>query len=131
VDNIDVALSEPLRIPFGETGRGFLVFSNRGSSELVLNTNGWLTARVADPISREIVGGFVGAQSLPLIQFSAMPNESVTVPVVVGTASFKRSLGYVVPLGEWMMDVAVKVDGVGERRIPLQPITIVPVASSS
>ena len=63
---------------------------------------------------------------MPLIRFSMPPGETVTVPVSVGTASFKRSLGYLVPPGEWMIDVTVKVNDVGDRRIPLQSITITP-----
>jgi hypothetical protein len=125
-DNVDVALLEPLEIISGRTGRGVLVFINRGRNEVVLNTNGWLTARVVDPLTGEVVGGFVGMQAMPLIRFSMPPGETVTVPVSVGTASFKRSLGYLVPPGEWMIDVTVKVNDVGDRRIPLQSITITP-----
>jgi hypothetical protein len=125
-EDIDVKLSEPLVVMSGQTGHGALVFLNRSPNEVVLDTNGWLTARVVDPHSGEVVGGFVGAQTMMLVRFSMAPGETVAVPVAVGTASFRARLGYLVPPGQWMIDVTLKVKDVGDRRIPLQPMTIAP-----
>jgi hypothetical protein len=125
-EGIDVSLGEPLEIVSGQIGHGTLVFMNHGPKEAVFNTNGWLTTRVVDPSSGEVVGGFVGAQAMPLVRFSAPSGGTVAVPVLVGTASFRPNLGYVLPHGKWMIDAIVKISDVGDRRIPLQSITIVP-----
>ncbi len=119
-----VTLEGDLAITRGATGRGSLRFHNLGKGTIVLNTNGYVTARILDPSSGVVVGGFVGAQTAPLKQFSIAPGDVASVLVVVGTASFRPELGYVVPSGEWDIDALVTIENEGQRRIPPLPVVI-------
>jgi hypothetical protein len=47
------------------------------------------------------------------------------VPLLVGTASFRRELGFAVPPGTSAVDAVVNVQDIGERRTPLLPIVII------
>ena len=55
------------------TLRHSLLLRNLTGTELVVATNGQVTAVVVDPVSGEVVGGFSGAQTLPLIKFRVAP----------------------------------------------------------
>jgi hypothetical protein len=122
---LDVSLPEPLAVVSGRTERFFVVFTNHGEDEVVLATNGALTARVIDPETEQVVGGFVGMQAAPLILIRVLPGDARTVPLLVGTASFKSRLGYAMPPGEWMVDAIVETQILGKRRTPLQPLQII------
>jgi len=108
----------------GGTSHGSLRFHNLGSDEVVLATNGSVTARVIDPSTEQVVGGFVGMQHAPLIHFAIRPGGTTIVPLLVGTASLKSYLGYAVPPGHWMIDALISIEGIGVRRIPPLPIFI-------
>lgn len=41
------------------------------------------------------------------------PGATVALPLVVGTASYKRALGYAEPPGEWLVEVVLRL-GEGE-----------------
>ncbi len=92
-----VELDAPIVVASGQTVRGALRVHNLSANVIVICTNGQVTAQVADPRTRVVVGGFAGMQKLPLIHFSAAPGETVVVPVLVGTASASQDLGYAVP----------------------------------
>jgi hypothetical protein len=124
-EGLDVTIANDLVVETGRTGRGFLVFTNVGSGDVVLDTNGWITGKVVDPATGEVVGGDVGMQTMPLVQYSITPGETVSIPLLVGTASFRRDLGYAIPPGEWEINAVVKVHNVGERQVPNLPIVIV------
>ena len=51
----------------GHTLRHHLTVHNLPSSELQIATNGHVTAVVVDPQTGEVMGGYSGAQALPLI----------------------------------------------------------------
>ena len=68
-----------------------------------MHTNGQLTANIADPNTGRAVGGYTGAQILPLIPFTAAPGDTVRIPLLVGTASYDPALGYAVPAGRWAL----------------------------
>lgn len=123
-DELEVTVKGELIVNSGRSSYGSLEFENHGSKEVVLATNGCVTARIVDPTSGDIVGGFVGAQTLPLVRFSIPPDGTVTVPLLVGTASFKADLGYAVPPGEWMIDAIVNIEDMGVLRIPPLPVVI-------
>jgi hypothetical protein len=125
LEGLDVSLSDNVTVASGRLAHGSLEFSNHGTDEVTLDTNGGVTARILDPSTLDVVGGFVGAQAMPLIRSPIAPGETVTVRLLVGTASFKRDLGYTVPPGEWMMDAIVKVHDRGRRRVPPLPVIIV------
>jgi hypothetical protein len=60
----------------GQTLWHGLLLRNFGDRELLVATNGQVTAEVVDPLTGEVVGGFVGAQFDPLIMFAAAPGQS-------------------------------------------------------
>lgn len=86
-------------------------------------TNGMVTARVVDPGTGEVVGGYAGAQTMPLVRFQAEPGQSVTIPLLVGTASSVPELGYAVPPGSWAIDAVLKLED-GTYRTPRFPLTV-------
>jgi hypothetical protein len=124
-EGLDVALSDDFVVESGCTGKGSLEFTNRGVNDMTLNTNGAITGRVVDPHTGEVVGGYVGAQTAPLWKFTVACGDVVSVPLLVGTASFRRELGFAVPPGTWAVDAVVNVQDIGERRTPLLPIVII------
>ena len=113
-------------VPSGGRWHGPLHMTNLGTEEVILRTNGGLTARIINPSTEEVVGGFVGAQAIPLRRFTIAPHRTMEIPLVIETASFKRHLGYVVPPGDWMIDAIVDIEGMGPRRIPPLPLVIEP-----
>lgn len=127
---LNATIEGNLVVSSGGTTGGSLRFHNLGSETIVLNTNGCVTARVLDPSTGEVIGGFVGAQTLPLVQFSIAPGASAAVPVMIGTASYRSRLGYTVPPGEWEIDALITLEGQGQRRIAPLRIVITPPSST-
>lgn|GEM_PF-1993217 len=123
-EQLNVALAGEFTVISGRGEHGALEFTNNGPNEVILDTNGGITARVVDPSNGDVVGGFVGAQSIPLYQYSIPSMATISVPVVVGTASFRRDLGYAVPPGNWAIDAIVTLHDLGERRLTPLPIVI-------
>lgn len=68
-----------------------------------MNTNGNLTAAIVDPDTGAKVGGYAGAQHMPLVVFTVEPTKTVRIPLLVGTASYDPNLGYTVPPGTWQL----------------------------
>src|SRR5271169_665198 len=126
---VRVELAGPAAVRSGHTLRHGLLLRNLTGAELVVATNGQVTAAVVDPGSGEVVGGFSGAQTLPLITFRVVPGETERIPLLIGTASFRPALGYAVPAGQWGMQADLTF-GVGpevsvRRRTPILPLTVV------
>jgi hypothetical protein len=122
--DIGVSLPEPIVVVSGHTVTGTIRVSNHEDSEVVVNTTAQLVGRVLDPGTREVVGMFSGALRLPLARFPIAPGADVDIPVLVGTASVKRELGYSVPPGEWLLDTVLELaDGRRVRSSPL-PLTV-------
>ncbi len=133
-----VELDAPIVVASGHTVRGALRVHNLSANAIVICTNGQVTAQVVDPRTKVVVGGFAGMQKLPLILFRAAPGETVVVPVLVGTASLSPDLGYVVPAGDWAIQMVLELEDEnatgwprgtgtpGRRRVrtPLLPITV-------
>lgn len=105
---------------------GQLVVHNGGVDDIVVMTNGQITGRVVDPGTEEAVGLFAGAQTMPLVRFVAHVGESVEIPLLGGTASPRRSLGYATPPGRWALEVVLSIEEMGAFRAPLMTITVVP-----
>jgi hypothetical protein len=134
-----VELDAPIVVQTGLTVRGALRVHNLSADTVVILTNGHVTAQVVDPHTEAVVGGFAGAQTLPGIRFRVAPGETVVVPVLVGTASFSPDLGYVVPAGDWAIQMVFELAdenatgwqrGTGRPgrrlvRTPLLPITVI------
>jgi hypothetical protein len=123
-----VEMDGPAVVRSGDTLRHGLLLSNLTSHELQIATNGQVTADIIDPQTSEVVGGFSGAQTLPLIVFRVAPRQTRRVPLLIGTDSFTPRLGYTVPAGDWGVQATLTL-GSGLRdsprkRTPILPLTI-------
>jgi hypothetical protein len=66
-----VELDAPIVVASGHHTRGALRIHNTGTDPIVIATNGQVTARVVDPRTGEVVGGYAGFQALPGVYFRA------------------------------------------------------------
>ena len=123
-EEFEVSLEGEIVIASGATTRSTLRIQNRGSAEAVIETNGGVTARVVDPQTNEGVGGFVGAQAMPLIKYRIAPDGTVSIPLLIGTTSSVRSLGYAIPPGSWAIEVPIQIEGRGKFRTSHLPTLI-------
>lgn len=121
-------LDGPAIVSSGHTLRHGLLLRNLTGGELQIATNGQVTAVIVDPETGEVLGGFAGAQPLPLITFRIPPGEEVRVPLLIGTASFTPRLGYTVPAGDWGIQATLTLGSdprsSPHRRTPILPVTI-------
>ena len=122
---VAVSVDHPLKVRSGRDLRAELRLRNRRSQSLVVVTNGAVTARVVDDTSGEVTGGFAGAQTAPRVLFRMASGESVTLPMLVGTASSRPRLGFAVPPGRWAIEVPLSFQERGRVRTPLLPLTVV------
>jgi hypothetical protein len=124
-----VELDGPAVVRSGHTLRhGLLLHNHSGDDLKIPTTNGQLTTAVVDPATGEVVGGFAGAQALPLITYRAAPGQTVPISLLTGTASLTPRLGYAVPPGSWGIR-ATLILGKDPRnsprwRTPVLPLTI-------
>jgi hypothetical protein len=125
---ITAELDGPAVVRSGETLRHGLLLHNLTGHELQIATNGQVTAAIVDPQTSEVVGGFSGFQTLPLIVFRVAPGQTGRVPLVIGTASFTPRLGYAVPAGEWGIQATLTLGPDPRdspcRHTPVLPLTI-------
>jgi hypothetical protein len=126
IDEVAVSLRDELEVRSGFDAISELQLRNLGSRELTIRTNGNLTARVLDPVSGEVVGGFVGAQPTPGVVFRLVAGETTSVPLLLGTTSFVRALGYAIPPGQWTFDAVLDLGDSGRYVTPQLPFTVVP-----
>jgi hypothetical protein len=119
-----VALDGPASVHSGYSLEHGLLIQNHSRTELVIATNGRLTAAVVDPRTGEVVGGYAGAQTLALITFRAAPGETVQVRLLAGTASVVPALGYAVPPGEWGLQAELDLREAGRWLTPVLPLTV-------
>ena len=125
---IAAELDGPAVVRSGQTLRHGLLLHNFTDHQLQIPTNGNLTAVIADRQTGEVVGGFCGAQSLPLVIFRIEPSKTQRVPLLIGTASFTPRLGYTVPPGDWAVQATLTL-GPGQnnserRRTRALPLTV-------
>jgi hypothetical protein len=132
-EEADVELDGPAVVPSGHTLRHGLLVRNRSRAELAIATNGQVTAVVVDPRSGQVVGGFSGAQRLPLVTFRVPSAGTERIPLLIGTASFTLRLGYAVPPGTWGLqatldlvpaDAGPESTGRRRRRTPVLLLTV-------
>jgi len=125
---IEVELDGAATVRSGQTLRHGLLIRNLTGQELEIATNGQVTATIVDPGTGEVVGGFAGFQTLPLIIFRVAPGAAERIPLLIGTASLVPPLGYTVPAGTWGIQAELTLgpdprDSI-RRRTPVLPITI-------
>jgi len=123
-----VALDGPAVVRSGHTLRHGLLLRNLTRAELQVATNGQVTAVIVDPATGDVVGGFAGAQALPLVMFLVAPAGTGRIPLLIGTASFTPRLGYAVPGGSWGLQATLTLGPDPRtslrRRTPVLPLTI-------
>jgi hypothetical protein len=124
-DEIVGSVEEGIEVRSGHTLHSQLRLHNRGPEQVVARTNGQVTALVVDPETSEVVGGYAGAQVLPLVRFSAPSGDSVEIPLLVGTASSVPRLGYAIPPGRWAIEVVLDFGDRGRFRSLLLPFAVV------
>jgi len=127
-EEAEVRLDGPAIVRSGHTLHHGLLVHNRTTRVLPIATNGNLTAVVLDPQGGQVVGGFAGAQTLPLIMFSVTPGNTERIPLLIGTASFRPDLGYTVPAGSWGLQAWLDLEWDPytreRRRTPILPLII-------
>jgi hypothetical protein len=124
-----VELDGAAAVRSGHTLRhGLLLHNHSGDDLQIPTTNGQLTTAIVDPATGEVVGGFAGAQALPLITYRVAPGQTEPIPLLTGTASFTPRLGYAVPPGSWGIQATLTLGkdprNSPQRRIPVLPLTI-------
>lgn len=121
---MQILLDGPLSVRTGDIVMHGVLLRNLSDRTLSVSTNGNLTAAVTHPQTGMTVGGFTGAQNLPLVIFTVAPAETVRIPLLVGTASYLPELGYSVPAASWNLTAVVQL-GDGRRvLIPTLPFTV-------
>ena len=125
-DEIHVSIDEGLTVKTGERLRSVVHIHNRGFEEIVVLTNGAVTAYIVDPQSEVVVGAFEFAQTMPGIEFRIPPGGEIDVPLLVGTASSDPLLGYATPPGRWAIEIPLHLEGRGIFQSPPLPIDVVP-----
>jgi hypothetical protein len=123
-EQFTVSLEGDVEVPSGRSVDGALRIQNHTDRDAVVETNGLVTARIVDPETGDSVGGYFGAQALPLVTYRIPPGGTVSIPLLVGTTSSVRTLGYAVPPGAWAIEVPIKIEGSGQFRTPLLPILV-------
>lgn len=117
-------LAAPLVVRSGFDERGDLEISNESDEAIAIHTNGVLVALVLDPRTGQVVGGYSGAQTLPLVIFSIGKRQRVTIPLLVGTSSFRSELGYAVPPGAWTARALIECSDHRRYLTPQIPIEV-------
>jgi hypothetical protein len=126
----EAGLDGPAVVRSGHTLRHRLLLGNRAGTELAIATNGQVTAVVVDPATGEVVGGYAGFQTLPLVMFRVPPGTTERIPLLIGTASFTSRLGYAVPPGSWGLQATLQLAPDSDvrdripRRTPVLPLTV-------
>ncbi len=124
-DELRVSVDKDLEVKSGKNLESTMRLWNNGDHEVVTHNNGRVTARVIDPETMEIIGGFSGAQTMPRVRFGAAAGESVEIPLLVGTASVVPRLGYAVPSGRWAIQAILGLGDDGMFRTPPIPTSVV------
>jgi hypothetical protein len=106
---ITVELDGPVTVRSGHTDYHWLLVKNLTVDELQITTNGKLTASVVDPSTGEIVGGFAGMQTRPLVLYRIAAGAVERIPLLIGTDSFVPRLGYTVPPGSWGIQTVLNI----------------------
>jgi len=121
---ITVELDGPAVARSGHTLRHSLLVRNLSGRELQI---GPVTAAVVDPQTGEVVGGFSGWHTAALVIVRVAAGATEPIPLLIGTASSTPRLGYVVPAGEWGIQVTLSLGPDRDsprRRTPILPLTI-------
>lgn len=126
---VEAELGGPATVRSGQTLHHGLLITNHTSQQLQIATNGMVTAAVVDPATGEVVGGYAGFQTLPLVWFRVSPGATQRIPLLIGTASSAPRLGYAIPPGAWGIQVTLQLGDYPSshyyRRTPVLPLTVI------
>jgi hypothetical protein len=112
--DIHFALDGPLAVRSGDTVHHALLLTNLTDDVIGVGSNGHLTATIVDDLGA-IMGGYSGVQRGPLIYFTARPQQSIRIPLLVGTASYRPELGFTIPPGRWHLTAPIDLRHSRER----------------
>lgn len=118
-----VVLESPLTIRSGETVSHAVLLTNIGDRNVVVETNGGLTADIVDG-NGVPVGGLAGPQQMPMVTYTAEPSNTVRIPLLVETASYSTELGYAVPAGTWHLTAPLDLRDGRRLRTPALELVI-------
>jgi hypothetical protein len=125
---VTVELDGAATVGSGQTLHHGLLIGNRTGQALQIATNGGLTATVVDPATGEVVGGYAGWQTLPLVVFTVASGAREQIPLLIGTASSTPRLGYTIPAGTWGIQATLTLGNYPSdpyhRRTPVLPLTV-------
>src|ERR1035437_3496930 len=122
---IVVTIDDEIRVESGRSRGSAIRVNNLGNDDLVLDTKGGGTATVGAPATSEVVGGWSGAKTAPLVKFRVPAGLSALIPMLVGTTASKPELGYCVPVGSWALVVRLKFEDVGEFLTAPLPLKVI------
>lgn len=125
-NEVSVELDGPLTVRSGHTADHGLLVTNQTEAELAIHSKGQLTAKILDLASGRVVGGFAGAQRLPLKVFQIPAGETTRIPLLVGTASFRPELGYAIPPGRWGLTADLRLNSGRLLRLPTLFVDVLP-----
>jgi hypothetical protein len=123
-DAADIWLESQIEVQSGRNANGVLMVHNLGTDDIIVMTNSQVTPRVIDPAGPEVIGIYAGAQTMPLVRFTARPGEVVKIPLLIGTACPSARLGYATPPGQWELELVLNLEGQGSFRVAGLPITV-------
>jgi hypothetical protein len=125
---IAAELDGPAVVSSGHTLHHGLLLRNLTATEVQIATNGQVTATVLDPETGQVVGGYTGAQHMPLVVFRIAPGQIARIPLLIGTASSVPRLGYTIPAGNWGIQATLTLGSHPRtslrKRTPVLPLTI-------
>ena len=124
-EEFQVSVDEGLAVQSGGHLGTVLHVHNVGAQEIVVLTNGAVTAGIVDPRTGKVVGGYEFVQTAIGVAFRVPPGAVVDIPLLVGTASTDPILGYCVPPGRWAIEVSLNLQDRGIFRTPLLHIEVV------
>lgn len=119
------SLDGPLSVRSGESANHAVLLHNLSHRAITINTIGSLDAVIVDPETGTVVGGVAGPHTLPGVDFTAHPGETLRIPLFVGTASFVLDLGYLVPPGRWQLFAQLDLQDGRRLATPVLELTIV------
>ena len=119
-----VTLDAPIVVASGHHVNGALRVHNLSADQIVIKTNGVVTAQVVDPRSGEMIGGYTGYQIAPLVSFRVEPGSTTVVPLLVGSGSGSPELGCAIPAGAYAVQATLIMEDGRCVRTPMLPITI-------
>lgn len=123
-----VELASP-SLEAGATGDGRVVVRNRSAHRVAFGTTQPLVARLVDPGTGRVVGGFTGTIAGTGRHVDVGLGDEVAIALLIGSDSFDPALGYTVPPGRYRVQAVVPVGTGLDRpavRVPEVDLEVVP-----